>query len=187
MMQGKVIMYDSPEAATLKTVTGWVSSNGCFYGDNEHLARWGGCTHDKCECGELKEKHYTLCKECLTAKSREVYLSRPEKDLKDVDVFCLEDKYFFNVEDFLDYCAAEEIDPETAELEVCEPQYARLIDDDYFSDILPEDMTLDDCDTELAALIEAVNSYIAQSKKPISWIAGKFRTSYKPEQPHANT
>ena len=45
--QEEVVMIDDPRAATLVTVTGWRSRDGRFYGDNEHSARWAGCTHVK--------------------------------------------------------------------------------------------------------------------------------------------
>lgn len=50
----KIIPYDSPEAASFKTVTGWVSSDGIFCGNDEHVARYRGCTHIKCN-----ESYYT--------------------------------------------------------------------------------------------------------------------------------
>ena len=51
--QEEVVMIDDPRAATLVTVTGWRSMDGRFYGDNEHAARWAGCTHVKClACGK---------------------------------------------------------------------------------------------------------------------------------------
>ena len=49
MADKSVIMYDSPEAASIKTITGWVSSAGRFWGDNEHMARYDGSTHMKCK------------------------------------------------------------------------------------------------------------------------------------------
>ncbi|CAB4172456.1 hypothetical protein UFOVP935_22 [uncultured Caudovirales phage] len=58
--QEEVVMIDDPQAATLVTVTGWRSRDGRFYGDNEHAARWGGCTHVKClACGNKRCPHAT--------------------------------------------------------------------------------------------------------------------------------
>ncbi|MDX5626641.1 MULTISPECIES: hypothetical protein [unclassified Brenneria] len=44
----KIILRDSEEAASIKTVTGWVSAKGRVYGDNEDLARYDGATHQRC-------------------------------------------------------------------------------------------------------------------------------------------
>ena len=43
----KIILPESPEAASIQTVTGWVSSNGRYWGNDEHMARYDGSTHRK--------------------------------------------------------------------------------------------------------------------------------------------
>ena len=35
--QKQIIMFDSPEAASLQTLTGWVTADGRFYGQDETL------------------------------------------------------------------------------------------------------------------------------------------------------
>ena len=58
-------MIDDPRAATLVTVAGWRSRDGRFYGDNEHAARWSGCTHVKCvSCGDPTNKICSVCQSC---------------------------------------------------------------------------------------------------------------------------
>jgi hypothetical protein len=63
-------------------------------------------------------------------------------------------------------------------LVICEPNYAWEINDDYYCDILPEDHTLADVYPELADAIEKVNEMIRKKETPLSWGAGKYRTSY---------
>ena len=62
----KVIMFDSDEAAQYKTnLSGWVSRDNHFFGEDEHMARYVGCTHRKCEdCGEPTEKGWLVCDNC---------------------------------------------------------------------------------------------------------------------------
>ncbi|MGJ0580578.1 DNA N-6-adenine-methyltransferase, partial [Xenorhabdus bovienii] len=48
-MSKTVVMHDSSEAASIKTVTGWVSRDGQFWGDDERMARYCGATHRQCE------------------------------------------------------------------------------------------------------------------------------------------
>lgn len=63
----KVVMSDSTEAAQLVTITGWVSRTGIFYGNDERIARYAGCTHRPCEtedCGKPTEKTYIYCDDC---------------------------------------------------------------------------------------------------------------------------
>ncbi|KGB00537.1 hypothetical protein DR73_495 [Enterobacteriaceae bacterium ATCC 29904] len=38
----KVVMMDSPEAASIQTLTGWVDRQGRYWGKDEHQARWCG-------------------------------------------------------------------------------------------------------------------------------------------------
>src|ERR1035441_3784975 len=76
MMEPKIVLYDSPEAATFQTgLSGWVSRTGRWWGNDEHMARWEGCTHKKCACGEITEKGY--CKACRDKKDDEKFWARP--------------------------------------------------------------------------------------------------------------
>lgn len=69
-MDNKVIMRDSPEAASLQTVSGWVSRHGRFFGSDESIARYDGCTHVACSrCGAATEKRWTACTECRSQNS----------------------------------------------------------------------------------------------------------------------
>lgn len=60
-----MIMRESAEAASFQTVTGWVSSNGHFYGNDERTARYDGCTHQLCEsCGVAVCFDEYVCDKC---------------------------------------------------------------------------------------------------------------------------
>lgn len=185
------IMYDSDEAAKHVTVSGWVSRDGVFWPDKdnpksaEHHARWGGCTHLTCECGNTHKKTWTICDDCRRKKADERYLAKPYKDWEG-EPLCLrdDDTYFFS-EDELEYWAEEhEIeDLSIIELVICEPQYATEINaDDYFCDLLPEDMYVHDVAPKLAEAIEQVNKVIREEREIMSWVPGKFRTTYKREK-----
>ena len=179
-MEAKLkIMYASDEAAKQVTVTGWQSRNGRFYGDNEHLARWDGCTHRICSCGSEMERAYTICRGCSAKKRLEQYEAMPFKEWDGKTMLTLhdDDRYFNDEDEVRDYCEMEEVPIEELRLVICEPQYAWEIGEDYYCDILPEDMTLDDCYSQLAEAIEKVNELIRKKEKPISWTDGKFRTA----------
>jgi hypothetical protein len=76
-----VVPFDSPEAAKQVTITGWISSDGRFYGDNEHLARYAGCTHRKCRtCDNIVEKCYIYCDSCTHKQALERYNALPTKE-----------------------------------------------------------------------------------------------------------
>lgn len=49
MKNTEMVMYDSPEAASIQTLTGWVDRHGRFWGKDEHMARFAGSTHQLCD------------------------------------------------------------------------------------------------------------------------------------------
>jgi len=79
------------------------------------------------------------------------------------------DEYFWNMEDLLSFCEDHETTPDKLQLLICEPNYAREIDNDFYCDDLPEDQSLDDVCSELAELIEDVNKYIRNKRPILSW------------------
>jgi hypothetical protein len=163
----KIIMYDSPEAAKEITVTGWVAADNTFWGKDEHMARYCGCTHQKCECGEIMSKGWTKCDECRRKISREKYLSYPivEWD-KESPIFVYgDDKYFFSYQDLMEYCSDNELEPEELQLLLCKPNYLWPIDADYWSDVFPEDVELPQ---DLQTHMDALNEYI-KTAPPASW------------------
>lgn len=65
----KIILPDSPEAATYQPMAGgWVTSDFRLWGKGlgaEKAARYHGCTHVRCKrCGEPTPKEYPLCEAC---------------------------------------------------------------------------------------------------------------------------
>jgi hypothetical protein len=174
------IMYHNDEAAQKVTVTGWLSRRGHFYGDNEHLARWDGCTHLICGCGAEMERSYTSCAACRDKKRLENYEAMPFKEWDGQTPLTLydDDEYFWEEDGLLDHCEMNEINPEDLRLVICKPNYAWEIDDDDYRDILAKDHTLADTYPELADDIEKVNELIRKKEMPLSWGAGKYRSSY---------
>lgn len=98
----KIVMMDSDEAASIQTLTGWVSRDGHFWGDDEHMARWSGATHRKCK--NKPDDHpihrtHSYCEEChkesrqakFAALERAVWAGEPLVIFDD-------DTYFFDVE-----------------------------------------------------------------------------------------
>lgn len=174
------VHYASDEAARLKTLTGWVSRHGHFYGDNEHLARWDGCTHQTCACGAEMARGYTACPSCRdkTQLARYEALAFKEWDGATPLTLFNDDTYFWDEDGVLDYCEMNGLQPSDLRLVICEPQFAWEVEpDDYLCDILPKDSSVEDVDPELAEAFEALNRVIRERKKPISWSGGEFRTS----------
>ena len=114
MSEKPKIMYASEEAAQQVTVTGWQSRNGRFYGSDEHLARWDGCTHLTCECSNEVEKSWTKCGDCRDKAGLERYLALPFQEWDELTPLTLydNDTYFWSKEEVLSYCEGENIKPE---------------------------------------------------------------------------
>lgn len=174
----KVIMYNSPEAATYMTnLEGWVAG-GRYWGKGEageQMARYAGCTHKTCECGKPMEKLYTKCPECRAKSKQERYLALPYKewDGKEPIVEADGDEYFFDIDSLHEYLWENDI--EEIDLLICDPVKYRLIDGGDIASDSHEDW---EPSAELEAKINEFNDYL-KTLPPHSWTPGKVRTSYK--------
>lgn len=181
MKPEKKIMFDSPEAASLQQVTGWVSYTGRFFGKDERLARYDGCTHKLCEeCGKNEHRrNWTCCDECRAKHQEQRYNAMPFAEWTDGMVYSQTLDQFFNDEQELREHLAdnEDMRADALRLVICEPEYAPIIDiDEMWCDYLPEDMYLSDVAPELADAIAKVNDILTEKKPILSWRPGTYRT-----------
>jgi hypothetical protein len=173
-MSEEIIMFDSPDAATYRTdIKGWVSRNGIFYGENnERTARYSGCTHVACSvCGTPTTKHYTKCDKCRSMAAIDRYLAMPAAQWDGATMLYSDarDEYYIDLEAVYDSIEeGESIDD--LRLIICEPNYARQIEEDYFCDEMTEDGDLPD---EVTDAMEAFNEKVAGVV--LSWSPGKTR------------
>jgi len=165
----QVVMMDSSEAATFRTVEGWVSRDGMFFGSDERTARYSGCTHRMCEsCGAVVPKNYLKCTDC-TAKIRTArYLAFPIVEW--TGEYAMEfgaDEYFADEDAALEYCEDNDIDPSALQLVATEPVYATEVDaEDYCSDDIPEDGELP---AEIVDAFAVLNASIRACRVPLCW------------------
>ena len=177
MEKEKVILNTSDEAAHFVTdISGWVSRSGIFYGKDERAARYAGSTHHLCECGKPTEKPWIKCPDCRRKADDKRFraLPRQEWDEKTPITLFDGDEYFFDRDQLEEWCEEHETTPGELQLVICEPNYAREIDSDFYCDDLPDDQSLEDVAPELAAKIAEVNQYIFDSKPILSWGPGKI-------------
>lgn len=170
-MEKKIITYDSPEAATYRTdITGWVSRGGLYFGEDEDLARYSGCTHKRCACGAIFEKSWIECEACRKAKREKAEaeklakMERQEWDGETPLYHDDSDTYLMDageVDDFLDDSG---LTFNEAMFQLCKPNHPRLIEADDFHDDLPEDGELPD---EVVEAIDAFNAAVKDSV--LSW------------------
>ena len=169
MKSEPIILNTSDEAAKLVTITGWVSRQGVFYGNDERTARYAGATHLACkQCGTPHDKMWTLCNGCRDLADIARFEKLERKPWDGVTPVCVYrgDDYFFDVDSFLDWCADNDVKPEEAMLVHCEPHFARGIDMDHWYDELPQDGELP---AELAQALDEFNAKISAYKEPLSW------------------
>lgn len=182
-----VILYTSAEAAQQVTVTGWRSRHGHFYGENEHIARWDGCTHMVCECGAAMSKGYTKCDACRAKAADAAWEKLPLVEW-DGGPLCIfrDDTYFWDIDDVERYCDEHHLKASELHLVVCDPVMAREIDADHWSDDLGED---GDLPPDIEAALEVFNAVIRAHKAPLSWIGGDQRVVLPdfPELPAMST
>lgn len=174
-------MFDSSEAATLKTVTGWVSRDGRFYGDDERIARYAGCTHQACDqCEAIVPRGRLICDACRNKATAAKYSALEAKEWDGETPLALFDcdTYFFDFESVEDYCDQNDCKVEDLQLVICTPiKPALLSADDLFCDSLPEDGETPDA---VKDAVEAVNQAIIAAP-PFSWYPGKFRAVFAQE------
>ncbi len=182
-MENEIIHFDSDKAAKFVTnIEGWVSPDGRFYGKDEMLARYNGCTHRPCEeCGESTEKMYTHCAPCREQRAIARYNEKPKKewDCKAMLYSEVTEKYLYAEDDSV-ACFLEEMTAEEGRIVICDPQFLSTIaPDDHWQDVIPEDFIIEDVATE--ALLDAVfdlNNMILKHG-PVSWVPGKYAAIIK--------
>lgn len=175
MKPEEMILSTSNEAAQFVTnLSGWVSRSGKFWGNDERIARYDGCTHRFCvDCGTPVEKisGYMQCEKCREKSDRELFESYKKQGWDEETPICLYngDEYFFCREDLDMYCEEYDVKPSSLCLVWCKPIYAREIDDDYYGDDLAQDCDLATVAPELYDRIEKLNEYIRDNKIILSW------------------
>jgi len=185
MDDDKMVLSTSDEAAKFLTgLSGWVSRHGIFWGKDEHMARYDGCTHRPCNnCGKPVEKvtGWMLCDECRKKSDDERFaaLERREWDGETPLTLFDGDEYFFERKSLDDFCEEHGTTIGKLQLIICEPNYAHEINSDFYCDELPEDQSLDDVAPGLAAKIDEVNAYIRETRPILSWGPSKFAAIIK--------
>lgn len=168
-----MVLYSSPEAASIKTVTGWVARTGQFWGDDEHMARYCGSTHKVCECGEIVEQR-SFCQKCARSRSLAKYASMEQRPW-DGDAMLFSDatdEYFRDLSEAEDHAFDNGMSLAELRLIICEPTFARQIDgNEHFSDDLPED---GDLPAEISNAFDALNEAIRKCTTPLSWSPGQY-------------
>ena len=172
------VLIDADEAATYRTdIKGWVDRHGRYFGNDEHAARYSGCTHRPCEaCGKPSKKMYTRCDECRQGLDLERYEALKYKEWDGTTPLYSQalNKYLFDLDGFKDEmeCDGNMLDLATLRFVICESVELGSVDEDYWSDDLPEEGELPD---EVIKALEVFNE-VLEDAGVVSWKPGKYRT-----------
>jgi hypothetical protein len=163
MKSEAIVLYDSPEAASYQAWEGWVSRDGRFWGANEDLARWAGCTHRAClYCGTVNPVMST-CRPCREREMIARYATfRVEKWDGKTPLCLLGGVKFFFGQEVLEWLAYH---PQDVRICKCRPRYLSPIDLDQWVDELPED---DRLPPQVEQAVTALNAAIVDAG-PCSW------------------
>lgn len=171
----EIILPDDPRAARYVTdVKGWVSRDGCFYGNDERLARWAGSTHNVCEaCEVVTVRPHTKCPACRAKAGAERHAKRDTRPYNGEPIYSEAiEEFFFDDGDLADYLEGDDALPlEDLRLVFCYPQFVDCIDaEDQWNDVIPEDGEAPDW---LREAVETLNDTIREHRDhPISWLGG---------------
>ena len=179
-MHDKIILPSSDQAASFQTVSGWVSRNGHFFGNDERLARYDGSTHRECpKCSKVIEKN-NYCRDCHANGEIEKYQKMERREWNGTDGLYSQahDKWFFGYDELSDYCEWNHVvSLDDLRLIICQPVYAREIDPlEFYESDLPED---GEVPSDLFAAFEELNKTIRESKIILSWVTGKYAAIIK--------
>jgi hypothetical protein len=172
-----VILPEDPAAAEYRNnISGWVSRNRHYFGEEEDLARYDGATHRKCKtCAVIIPKN-SYCRACSFAREEIKFNAMPVKpyDGESMLYSVLHNEYFSSLDDATEYADNEDIPVGNLMLVICEKEYGRTIDPEDFFD-LPDDVdSLRDVAPVLAGLIDAVNAHIESGAECLAWVPGDF-------------
>lgn len=176
----RVILSTDEGIVESVSVKGWKDIHGKIH-LSEYFAKEASITHRTCTCGKVYpikgSRSNTICNDCFNENITKRYNALPYKewDGKTPLYSDLCDKYFFDADELLDYCYDEEIDISTLRLIICEPNYYREINADYWADEMSEDQ--EDIDSTLKEELNKLNQLI-KTLPPLSWSPSKYRTDY---------
>lgn len=177
MENEEIILETSDEAASIKTVTGWVSRGGRFWGngpDSEKVARYHGATHRQCPTCSAPVPLHSYCHPCHSKKEEERYNAMERRKWNGIDPLYSQayDEFCFDIDAIDRLCEVNGCDTDALRLIVCAPVYAKEIEpNEYYADDLPED---EGVPKELQKIFDELNREIREEKIILSWWPSKY-------------
>lgn len=123
----EIKLYDDPNLVEYRTdLEGWTGADKLYYGkgkEGEHRARYANATHKKCECGNVYPKN-EWCNVCSENKKYANLMRLEEIEWDGESMMCIrgDNRFFSDMDEVLDYCESNDVEPEELELMHCEKQ-----------------------------------------------------------------
>jgi len=171
----EIKLFDAPDLVIYRTnLEGWTGSDNLYYGkgkEGEERARMANCTHLKCKCGNIyKKKSY--CQPCSDKRSKENFIKLEAVHWDGESPICIrcDDKFFYDMEDVLEYCENEEIEISELELMACEKQLniSEINIDELNEEYSNGDFGVTHYHPEIAKKVEELNELI-RNTEPVIW------------------
>ena len=127
MSDEKIILLEDVKVEYRTNLEGWTGENNLYYGkgdEGKKRAIEANYTHKKCECGNIFVKN-SYCKPCYDKKSKENFLKLEVVEWDGESYMCLrnDDRFFYDMDEFIEWCIDEEIeDPTEVQLMLCEQE-----------------------------------------------------------------
>jgi hypothetical protein len=182
-MEEEIKLFDDTNLVEYRTdLEGWTGPDKLYYGkgeEGERRARNANCTHKKCECGNVYKKN-SYCNKCSERRTRESFLKLEAVEWDGESMMCLryDDRFFYDMEDVLEYCEDEDIDISDLELMLCEKE-VRIseinideLNEEYCSGDGEQGVTYHHPD--IAEKVEELNELI-RNAKPVLWFQSNKR------------
>lgn len=150
----------------------WKCPDGKHFGiKKEEEARHHVSTHKKCGCGNVIGKHYVRCSSCSSTLYHKRYMELEEVEWDGKSAMCVDDKFFFDMDEVHEYCDDLEINIKDLELVICEKSV-------HISEVNIDEMNEEYCTEdgdgvshyhpEIAAKVEELNDLI-RNATPKLW------------------
>lgn len=171
-----IIMYDSPQAASIQTVSGWVSNDGRYFGDNEKLARYCGATHKSCSVDSDHPIYpvNSYCDACSHDEALERFNAMPivEWDGSTMLYLCEHDLYLSSASSVQHFCDEYGLELKDLKLVLCEEIGMQEVDENYWEDDFAGDV---DLAAPIQEALDTLNAAIRKHGKAASWMPSSKR------------
>ena len=173
----KVNLKDIKEATQARDMPIYIIGDKKYWADRTSIDILA--THRDCEdCGEEFEKQFTHEKRCSNCQRKKENEDFDKMELVEWDGTSMlfdynsDDKYFNDLDDIIEYCADNEIEPESIKLVLCyQTSFPKIDIYEHVQDEVHEDW---DPSAKLVELVAALNDYL-KTAPTNTWMPGNKR------------